>query len=78
VTSRPPRFLRLAVTYYLILGREPDLPGLGFWLSIANAGGPGILFQRQAGYGTRIQILGPGAAGQGFIGSPEFQNLFVN
>jgi hypothetical protein len=37
-----------------------------------------LLFQGAAGYATRIQILGPGAPSQGFIGSPEFQALFAN
>jgi hypothetical protein len=47
-------------------------------LGIANSGGPGLLFQGPAGFGTRIQIMGPGTLGQGFIGSPEFQGLFAN
>jgi hypothetical protein len=37
-----------------------------------------LLFQGAAGYPTRIQILGPGTPTQGFIGSPEFQQLFAN
>ena len=64
--------------YYVILGRDPDSPGLAFWKSVADSGGPGVLFQGSAGYTTRIQILGPGTPNQGFIGSPEFQGLFAS
>ena len=64
--------------YYVTLSRNPDAAGLAFWTGIANDGGPGFLFQGNAGYGTRIQILGPGSPNQGFIGSPEFQSLFEN
>ena len=70
--------LYVQMLYYVILGRDPDPPGFGYWLSIANASGPGLLFQGNAGYATRIQLVGPGAAGQGLIGSPEFQGLFAN
>jgi Domain of unknown function (DUF4214) len=68
--------LYIAMLYYLIFGRDLDQAGYNFWLGVANGGGPGILFQGSAGYLTRIQILGPGTPGQGFAGSPEFQDLF--
>ena len=68
----------IQMLYYLILGRDPDQTGLGFWTGIANTGGPGVLFQGSAAAGTRLQILGPGTPNQGFIGSPEFQGLFAN
>jgi hypothetical protein len=65
--------------YYVTLSRDPDPAGFAFWLQgVADAGGPGLLFQGNAGFGTRIQILGPGTPNQGFIGSPEFQGLFAN
>ena len=70
--------LYVRMLYYVILGRDPDPAGLAFWTGIATGGGAGLLFQGQAGYGTRIQILGPGTPNQGFIGSPEFQGLFAN
>jgi len=70
--------LYVRMLYYVILSRDPDPGGLSFWEGVANSGGPGILFQGSAGYGTRIQILGPGTPNQGFIGSPEFQGLFAN
>ena len=69
--------LYVQMLYYTILGRDPDSAGLAFWVGVANGGDPGVLFQA-AGYGTRIQILGSGAPNQGFIGSPEFQGLFLN
>jgi len=68
--------LYIRMLYFVILGRDPDFGGLDFWVGVANSGGPGILFQSQAGYATRIQILGTGAADQGFSGSPEFQGKF--
>ena len=70
--------LYMQMVYYVTLSRDPDPAGFAFWLGIANSGGPGLLFQGSAGYGTRIQILGPGTPNQGFIGSPEFQGLFAN
>jgi len=70
--------LYLQMLYYTILSRDPDASGFAFWLGVADSGGPGILFQGTAGYATRIQILGPGTPNQGFIGSPEFQDLFAN
>jgi uncharacterized repeat protein (TIGR02543 family) len=70
--------LYVQMIYYVTLSRDPDPAGLSFWTGIANGGGPGILFQGSAGYGTRIQILGPGTPNQGYIGSPEFQGLFAN
>jgi hypothetical protein len=70
--------LYVRMLYYVILGRDPDAAGLNFWTGIANQGGPGVLFEGNAGYSTRIQILGPGTPNQGFIGSPEFQGLFAN
>ena len=68
--------LYVAMLYFVILGRDLDPSGYGFWVGVANSGGPGILFQGAAGYPTRIQILGPGTPGQGFAGSPEFQGLY--
>jgi hypothetical protein len=70
--------LYVQMIYYVTLSRDPDPAGFAFWLGIANTGGPGLLFQGSAGYGTRIQIMGPGTPNQGFIGSPEFQGLFAN
>ena len=70
--------LYVRMVYYVTLSRDPDAQGLAFWTGVANNGGAGILFQGSAGYGTRIQILGPGTPNQGFIGSPEFQGLFAN
>jgi len=70
--------LYVQMIYYVTLSRDPDAAGLAFWTGIANSGGPGVLFEGSAGYGTRIQILGPGTPNQGFIGSPEFQGLFAN
>ncbi len=70
--------LYVQMIYYVTVGRDPDPSGFTFWLGVANQGGPGLLFEGNAGYGTRIQILGPGTPNQGFIGSPEFQSLFSN
>ena len=70
--------LYIRMLYLAILNRDPDPGGFNFWLGIANAGGPGILFQGSAGFNTRIQILGAGTANEGFVGSPEFQGLFAN
>ena len=70
--------LYVAMLYLTILSRDPDPGGLAFWTGIANGGGAGLLFQGNAGFATRIQILGPGTPNQGFIGSPEFQGLFAN
>jgi hypothetical protein len=64
--------------YFTILSRDPDPSGFAFWFTVASTGGAGILFQGSVGSPTRIQILGPGTPGQGFIGSPEFQGLFAN
>jgi len=68
--------LYIAMLYYTTLGRDPDTAGNDFWLGVANSGGPGILFQGAAGYPVRIQIVGSGAPGEGFLGSPEFQSLY--
>jgi hypothetical protein len=70
--------LYVQMIYYVTVSRDPDAAGLAFWIGVANGGGPGVLFQGAADYGTRIQILGPGTPDQGFIGSPEFQGLFAN
>ena len=64
--------------YFVTLSRDPDPAGLAFWTGIADGGGTGLLFQGNAGFATRIQILGPGTPNQGFIGGPEFQGLFAN
>ena len=68
--------LYITMLYYVILGRNPDPGGLQYWLGVANSGGAGILFQGNAGFPTRIQILGPGTPTQGFIGSSEFVNKY--
>ena len=70
--------LYVKMVYFVTLSRDPDPAGLAFWTGIANGGGAGLLFQGNAGFVTRIQILGPGTPNQGFIGSPEFQGLFAN
>ena len=70
--------LYIDLLYFTILGRDPDPAGFSFWTGIANAAAPGLLFQGASGFAARLQIVGPGTAGQGFIGSPEFQNLFAN
>jgi len=70
--------LYVQMVYYVTVSRDPDAAGLAFWTGVANNGGAGVLFQGATGYGTRIQILGPGTPNQGFIGSPEFQGLFAN
>ena len=70
--------LYVKMVYFVTLSRDPDPAGFTFWTGIANSGGPGLLFQGNAGFGTRLQILGPGTPNQGFIGSPEFQGLFAN
>ncbi len=70
--------LYLRMLYYLTLARDPDPGGFSFWLGIANGGGPGLLFQGAASFPTRIQIVGTGTPGVGFVGSPEFQRLFGN
>jgi hypothetical protein len=71
--------LYVQMIYYVTLNRDPDPAGYAFWLQgVADTGGPGLLFQGNAGFGTRIQIMGPGTPGQGFIGSSEFQGLFAN
>ena len=70
--------LYVRMVYFVTVSRDPDPAGFAFWVGIANGGGPGLLFQGNAGFGTRIQILGPGTPNQGFIGSPEFQGLFAN
>ncbi|MBZ5627201.1 MAG: DUF4214 domain-containing protein, partial [Acidobacteriia bacterium] len=68
--------LYVRMLYYLILGRAPDTSGFAFWLGVANGGGSGICFNGAATAAVRLQILGPGTAGQGFVGSPEFQSHF--
>ena len=64
--------LYINTLYFTILNQNPDPTGFSSWLSVANGGGPGILFQGNATRSVRIQILGPGTPGQGFIGSSEF------
>ena len=68
--------LYITMLYYVILGRDPDPLGLPYWIGIANAGGSGILFQGQTGFQARFDILGSGSAGNGFLGSLEFQSLY--
>ena len=70
--------LYIDLLYFTILDRDPDQGGFAFWTGIANAAAPGLLFQGAAGFPARIQIVGPGTPGQGFIGSAEFQGLFAN
>ena len=67
--------LYVTLLYQEILGRDPDAGGNAFWLSVANTGGPGVLFQAGAN-AARDAIMGPGAPGSGFIGSAEFQGRF--
>jgi Domain of unknown function (DUF4214) len=62
--------LYITMLYFTILNRDPDPSGLAFWVTVANSGGTGILFQGAAGFPTRIQILGTGVPGEGFLG-PE-------
>jgi len=65
--------LYIALLYYVILGRDYDLPGYDYWVGVANSGGPGILFQGQAAYPARIEILGTSIVQDpGFVFSPEF------
>ena len=40
-------WLYIAMLYYVILGRNPDLSGFAFWLGVANTGGPGLLVPGQ-------------------------------
>jgi hypothetical protein len=68
--------LYIRLLYFTILGRDPDAGGLQFWFGIANGGGAGIQFQGNTEQPVRLQILGPGTQGQGFVGSAEFQALF--
>lgn len=68
--------LYVAILYYVILGRDLDPSGYAFWVGVANAGGPGLLFQGAAGQPARLQILGLGTPNEGFAGSPEFQGLY--
>jgi hypothetical protein len=68
--------LYIYMLYFTTLGRDPDSGGLEFWFGQANAGGAGILFQGSTEQAARINILGTGAVGEGFIGSPEFQGHF--
>ena len=68
--------LYITLLYFTILDRDPDTAGFAFWSGIADGGGPGLAFQGSAGFPTRLQILGPGTPGQGFIGSQEFQAKF--
>ena len=68
--------LYITMLYFVITGRDPDAGGLAFWTGIANRGGAGLEFQGSAGIGTRLQILGPGTPGQGFLGGTEFNGLF--
>ncbi|HLJ44536.1 MAG TPA: DUF4214 domain-containing protein [Bryobacteraceae bacterium] len=65
--------LYVTMLYFLILGRDIDSGGLNFWTGVANSGGPGIYFNSLS---ERIEILGIGQPGEGFIGSQEFQGLF--
>jgi len=71
--------LYIQMIYYVTLSRDPDPASYAFWLQgVADTGGPGLLFQGNAGFGTRIRIMGPGTPMQGFIGSSEFRSLFAN
>jgi len=62
--------------YFVILGRDPDPAGFSFWLGVVNGGGPGVFFNGATSAPTRLNILGPGTPGVGFVGSPEFQSRF--
>ena len=65
--------LYVKMVYFLVLKRDPDAGGYGFWVGVANGGGAGIYFNSQT---ARISILGNGSPGEGFVGSPEFQSRF--
>ena len=70
--------LFIQMLYFAILGRDyapADQAGFDFWLTVANTGGTGIYFNSTA---TRQLIEGPGIPGVGFVGSPEFQDMFNN
>ena len=67
------------MVYCVTVSRNPDGGGFAFWLGVTKSGGPGLLSQDNARYGTRpFRFWDPGTAGQGFIGRPEFQRLFAN
>ena len=68
--------LYIALMYFVILSRDYDIGGYNFWLGVANSGGPGILFQGEAGLPTRLQIIGTGPQDQGFTISFEFSCFF--
>ncbi len=70
----------VTMIYFAVLARDPDTSGYNFWVGVANSGGAGIYFQPlgSTGANMRFQVEGPGVAGQGLVGSPEFQNLFAN
>ena len=72
--------LFVTLIYFAVLARDPDPPGLAFWLSVANSGGSGIYFQppNTRGANMRYQVEGPGTSNQGLVGSNEFQSLFAN
>jgi len=71
-------FLWVRLVYFVTVSRDPDTGGLQFWINQANTTfGPGIFYgTTTAAQQARIAILGPGTPNQGFVGSPEFQNLF--
>lgn len=67
--------LYIVMLFYTILNRDLDTAGYDFWLGVANSAGAGLLFQGAAGHPTRIQILGPDTARQGFIGSQRIPGI---
>jgi hypothetical protein len=71
-------FLWVRLVYFVTVSRDPDTGGLQFWINQAGTlYGPGIFYgSSTAAQTARIAILGPGTPNQGFVGSPEFQNLF--
>jgi len=70
--------LFIDLLYFTILGRDPDPGGFNFWSNFANSGGPGVYFLPSGGTPAAIRtaIEGSGAPNEGFVGSPEFLNLF--
>ncbi len=68
--------LYITMLYFVILNRDPDSGGMAYWLGIANQGGAGLLFRKFPPASRRVCRFWSPAAGQGVIGSPEFQGRF--
>jgi len=79
VTNDHSNSMFVTLLYFAVLARDPDAGGFTFWSGVANGGGSGIYFQAAAaGVNARGLVEGPGTPGVGLVGSPEFQNLFIN